>query len=119
MLFLVVPGFIVIHPNQSIVLILCGDYKGTLKSNGCFWIVPIYQRVEITLRAQIHETSIIKVNDKIGNPVQVGAICVYQVVDTYKAAFDVEEYQGFVHLQVEAALRKLVGIFAYDDFDSE
>ena len=79
----------------------------------------MYEKQIISLRAQNHETPVIKVNDKLGNPIQVAAICVWKVWDTYRARFDVENYKKFVSMQVEAALRKLVGTFAYDNFESE
>lgn len=80
---------------------------------------PLYEKQIISLRAQNHETSVLKVNDKLGNPIQVAAICVWKVWDTYRAKFEVEEYERFVGVQVEAALRKLVGTFSYDNFESE
>ena len=110
-------GFIVVNPNQSTVLILFGKYVGTIKDNGFFWINPFYVRKKFSLRARNFDSQPIKVNDKIGNPIMIGVVLVWKVDDTYKAAFAVDEYEHFVVVQSEAALRKLAGIYPYDNFE--
>jgi regulator of protease activity HflC (stomatin/prohibitin superfamily) len=111
------PGFFFINPNSSVVLVLFGDYKGTAKSNGFFWVNPFYAKKAISLRARNFESEKIKVNDKIGNPIQIGVILVWQVKDTFKAAFEVDNYENFVRVQSDSAVRTLASEFAYDNFD--
>lgn len=110
-------GFVVVNPNQSAVLILFGKYMGTIKANGFFWANPFYVKKKISLRARNFNSEPIKVNDKIGNPIMIGVVLVWRVSDTYKAAFAVDEYEHFVLVQSEAALRKLAGIYPYDNFE--
>ena len=112
-------GLIVINPNESFVLVLFGDYKGTIKQNGFFFVNPFYVRKKITLRARNLNREPIKVNDKLGNPIMIGIVLVWQVKDTYKAAFEVDDYAHFVDIQSESATRKLAGHYAYDSFDDE
>jgi len=111
------PGFVVVNPNQSVVLILFGKYNGTIKTNGFFWVNPFYTKKKISLRARNFDSSPIKVNDKIGNPIMIGVVLVWKVENTYKAAFAVDEYEHFVVVQSEAALRNLAGIYPYDNFE--
>ena len=122
-LFLVViflaKGLIVINPNESMVLVLFGEYKGTVKKNGFFFVNPFYIRKKITLRARNLNREPIKVNDKLGNPIMIGIVLVWQVKDTFKAAFEVDDYSRFVDIQSESATRKLAGHYAYDNFDDE
>lgn len=113
------PGFFFINPNSSVVLVLFGDYRGTVKSNGFFWVNPFYAKKPISLRARNFDSEKIKVNDKVGNPIQIGVILVWQVKDTFKAAFEVDNYENFVRIQSDSAVRTLAGEFAYDNFDSE
>lgn len=112
-------GMISVNPNESRVLILFGDYRGTIKDNGFFWVNPLYLRKKISLRARNFNSEPIKVNDKVGNPIMIGVVLVWKVENTYKAAFDVDDYQHFVIIQSEAALRKLAGIYPYDNFEAE
>lgn len=112
-------GFFYINPNSSIVLVLFGDYRGTVKKNGFFWVNPFFARKSISLRARNFDSEKIKVNDKIGNPIQIGVILVWQVSNTYKAAFEVDDYESFVRIQSDAAVRKLAGMYAYDNFDDD
>jgi regulator of protease activity HflC (stomatin/prohibitin superfamily) len=113
------PGFFYINPNSSVVLVLFGDYKGTAKSNGFFWVNPLFAKKAISLRARNFDSEKIKVNDKVGNPIQIGVILVWQVKDTFKAAFEVDNYENFVRIQSDSAVRTLAGEFAYDNFDSD
>jgi len=112
-------GFFFLNPNSSMVLTLFGDYQGTVKANGFFWVNPFYSRKQISLRARNFDSEKIKVNDKVGNPIQIGVILVWQVDDTFKAAFDVDNYENFVKVQSDSAVRKLAGQYAYDNFDSD
>ena len=112
-------GFLIVNPNESAVLILFGAYKGTIKKNGFFWVNPLFVRKKISLRARNLDSEPIKVNDKIGNPVMIGVVMVWRVENTYKAAFDVDDYIHFVDIQSEAAIRKLAGHYPYDNFEDE
>lgn len=112
-------GFLVVNPNESSVLVLFGDYKGTVKTNGFFWVNPFYSRKKISLRARNLNSDPIKVNDKIGNPIMIGIVLVWKAQDTFKAAFEVDDYIHYVEIQSEAAIRKLAGHYPYDNFDDE
>jgi regulator of protease activity HflC (stomatin/prohibitin superfamily) len=112
-------GFMVVNPNESAVLILFGAYKGTVKKNGFFWANPFLTRKKISLRARNLDSDPIKVNDKVGNPIMIGIVLVWRVKDTFKAAFEVDDYSHFVDIQSEAAIRKLAGHYPYDNFDDE
>jgi len=112
-------GLIVVNPNESMVLVLFGEYKGTVKRNGFFFVNPFFIRKKITLRARNLNREPIKVNDKLGNPIMIGIVLVWQVKDTFKAAFEVDDYSRFVDIQSESATRKLAGHYAYDNFDDE
>lgn len=115
----IIPGFLVINPNESSVLVLFGAYKGTLKRNGFYWLNPFFVRKKISLRARNLNSEPIKVNDKIGNPILIGVVLVWQVKNTYKAAFEVDDYTHFVEIQSEAAIRKLAGHYPYDNFEDD
>jgi len=110
-------GFKVVNPNSSLVMVLFGAYKGTVKENGFFWVNPFYITRHISLRARNFDSEPIKVNDKIGNPIKIGFVLVWKVADTYKAVFDVDDFQHFVLVQSDAALRKLAGLYPYDNFE--
>lgn len=110
-------GFKVVNPNSSLVMVLFGAYKGTVKENGFFWVNPFFVTRHISLRARNFDSEPIKVNDKIGNPIKIGFVLVWRVLDTYKAVFDVDDYQHFVLVQSDAALRKLAGLYPYDNFE--
>ena len=116
---LILPGFFIVEPNKAMVLLLFGAYKGTVKAYGFYWVNPFMVKNKISLRVRNFENKPVKVNDKIGNPVMIGTIVVWQVEDTFKASFDVEDYENFVHLQADAAVRKMAGIYPYDDFETE
>jgi regulator of protease activity HflC (stomatin/prohibitin superfamily) len=112
-------GFTVINPNEAVVLTLFGAYKGTIKDNGFFWTNPFFVKKKISLRARNFISETIKVNDKVGNPVMIGMVLVWKVSDTFKAMFEVDAYEKFVVVQSEAALRKLAGLYPYDNFEEE
>lgn len=118
-IFLILPGFFVVYPNGSTVLTLFGDYKGTVKQNGFFWANPFFAKKKISLRARNFDSERVKVNDKVGNPILISVILVWRVKDTYKAAFEVDNYEHFVTVQTDAAVRKLAGLYPYDNFDDE
>jgi regulator of protease activity HflC (stomatin/prohibitin superfamily) len=110
-------GFTIVYPNGSCVMVLFGAYKGTIRDNGFFWVNPFYVKRRISLRARNFNSDPIKVNDKIGNPIKIGLVLVWRVAETYKAVFDVDDYQHFVLVQSDAALRKLAGLYPYDNFE--
>lgn len=110
-------GFKVVNPNSSCVMVLFGAYKGTIRENGFFWVNPFYITRHISLRARNFDSEPIKVNDKVGNPIKIGFVLVWRVLETYKAVFDVDDYQHFVLVQSDAALRKLAGLYPYDNFE--
>ncbi|MFT6502377.1 MAG: regulator of protease activity HflC (stomatin/prohibitin superfamily) [Crocinitomicaceae bacterium] len=116
---LIIKGFFTVNPNSSKVMVLFGAYKGTVRDNGFFWSNPFYTRQRISLRARNFDSERVKVNDKIGNPIMINVILVWKVKDTYKSAFDVDNYQEFVRVQTDAAVRKLAGSYPYDNFDDE
>jgi regulator of protease activity HflC (stomatin/prohibitin superfamily) len=100
-------------------LVLLGAYKGTIKGNGYWWVNPFFVRKKISLRARNLDSEPIKVNDKIGNPVMIGVVLVWRVEETFKAAFEVDDYEHFVSIQSEAAVRKLAGEYPYDNLEDE
>lgn len=113
------PGFVLVNPNSSRVLLLFGKYVGTIKDNGFFWVNPFYNKKKISLRASNFDSERLKVNDKLGNPVMISTILVWRVTNTYKAAFEVDDYQNFVRVQTDAAVRKLASMYPYDNFADE
>lgn len=112
-------GFIMVEPNGSRVLLLFGEYIGTVKKSGFFWVNPFYTKKKISLRARNFDSERLKVNDKLGNPVMISTILVWRVENTYKAAFDVDNYEDFVRVQTDAAVRKLASMYPYDNFADE
>ncbi|MNQ70225.1 SPFH domain / Band 7 family protein [compost metagenome] len=112
-------GFIVIGPNSSKVLLLFGDYKGSIKQSGLFWVNPLYNKTSLSLRARNFESEKIKVNDKMGNPILISVILVWKVKDTFKSTFEVDNYETFIRIQTDSAVRKLAGSFPYDHFEDE
>lgn len=116
---LVFLGLTIVSPNNARVLVLFGEYKGTLNRNGLFWVNPFYRKTNISLRASNFESEKIKVNDKLGNPILISVILVWKVRDTYKASFEVDNYQNFIKVQTDSAVRKLAGSFPYDHFGDD
>ncbi len=114
---LVLTGLFIVNPNDAKVLVLFGAYKGTVKQNGFFWANPFYLKKRITLRARNLNGQKLKVNDKAGNPIEIAAVVVWQVEDTYRALFDVDNYDGYVIVQSEAAVRHMAGTYPYDTFE--
>lgn len=118
-LLFIAPGFIMVQPNNSRVLLLFGKYIGSIKKNGFYWVNPFYTKKKISLRASNFDSERLKVNDKLGNPIMISTILVWRVLDTYKAAFDVDNYENFVRVQTDAAVRKLASMYPYDNFADE
>jgi len=112
-------GFLVVNPNEGKVLQLFGDYKGTVKRPGLRWANPFYTKRRVSLRVRNFETAKLKVNDKRGNPIEIAAIVVWRVVDTAEAVFSVDDYENYVRVQSEAALRGLASGYPYDAHGDE
>jgi len=126
-------GFMIVQPNESRVLTFFGKYSGTVKNNGFFWVNPFYSKEKLSLRAKNMDVEPIKVNDKNGNPIMIGLVLVWKISDTYKACFEVDSdvrstitensmksvksFDSFVRVQSDAALRKVAGMYAYDNMD--
>lgn len=138
-------GFMQIEPNDARVMIFFGKYKGTVTENGFFWVNPFYVKRKLTLRARNLDVPPIKVNDKVGNPVMIGMVLVWKIQDTYKATFDIDtssiarpagnpstnggreqhsladrmkNYENFVKIQSDSALRKVASLYAYDNLET-
>ena len=112
-------GLTVINPNEAAVATFFGEYIGTMKQNGLRWVNPLYRRRKISLRARNLNGQKLKVNDKMGNPIEIAAVVVWFVKDTAQAVFEVDDYQKFVEIQSEAAVRKLAGSYSYDNIEDE
>jgi regulator of protease activity HflC (stomatin/prohibitin superfamily) len=111
---LCIPGFFMVQPNQGKVMTLFGSYVGTVRNTGLQWTIPLFIRRTISLRIRNFESAKIKVNDKKGNPIEIASIVVWSVTDTAEAVFEVDDYESFVSIQSEAALRNLASIYSYD-----
>lgn len=123
-LFLLVAGFLikglmVIEPNYSIVLTFFGKYVGTVKKNGLQFVNPLYTKLKVSLRSQSIESTKLKVNDKLGNPIEIAAVILYEINDTYKAVFDVSNFNDYIRNQSEAAVRHLATSYPYDNIEDE
>jgi regulator of protease activity HflC (stomatin/prohibitin superfamily) len=112
-------GFVVIQPNQAAVVTFLGTYLGTVHTSGFTWTWPLTVRRTVSLRVQNFDSQILKVNDAVGNPVEVAAVVVWRVVDTAKAVFDVENYEEFVKIQTETAVRHMASLYPYDSYDAD
>ncbi|WP_231731921.1 SPFH domain-containing protein [Rheinheimera sp. EpRS3] len=112
-------GFYMVHPNQSAVLQLFGRYVGTDLNNGLRWSNPLYSKQKVSLRVRNFESSKMKVNDNAGNPVEIAAVVVWKVVDSAEAVFEVDNYENFVSIQSESAIRHLASSYAYDAGNDE
>lgn len=115
--FFVLTGFFIINPNGSKVMTLFGKYSGTVREGGFYWTNPFYKKQGISLRARNFDSERLKVNDRRGNPVMISVILVWRVADSYKAAFEVDDYEAFVRVQTDAAVRILAMSYSYDNFD--
>jgi hypothetical protein len=107
-------GFFTLQPNEAAVLLLFGAYKGTVRNAGFHWANPLLQKMKLSLRTRNFNTEKLKVNDLRGNPTEIAAVVVWRVHNTAQAAFDVQDYNNYVHIQSEAALRHLASQYPYD-----
>ncbi|GAB5379270.1 MAG: SPFH domain-containing protein [Aliiglaciecola sp.] len=112
-------GFFMVQPNQGKVLTLFGSYVGTEKRNGLRWTIPFFMRKSISLRIRNFESGKIKVNDNLGNPIEIATIVVWSVTDTAEAVFEVDDYESYVTIQSESALRNLTSTYSYDPQNEE
>ena len=112
-------GFFIVNPNEGKVLQLFGDYKGTARTPGLRWANPFYSKRRVSLRVRNFETAKLKVNDARGNPIEIATVVVWRVVDTAEAVFHVDDYENYVHVQSEAALRNLATGYPYDAHGDE
>ncbi|NWH07504.1 MAG: SPFH domain-containing protein [Alphaproteobacteria bacterium] len=117
--FIVVPSFVVLAPNEAVVLLFFGSYIGTLKRAGFWWVIPFTSKQRISLRAVSLNTSTLKVNDSRGNPIEIAAVIVWHVADAAKAALNVDAYGPFVMVQSETAVRSLASRYPYDSEEHE
>jgi regulator of protease activity HflC (stomatin/prohibitin superfamily) len=117
--FLMLSGFIVVQPNDSRVLILFGKYTGTVRQSGFYWVNPFTSKKHVSLRIRNFNSEKIKVNDLHGNPIEIAAVIVWRVVDSARAIFDVQNYEQFVAIQAETAIRTLASEYPYDTNEGE
>jgi regulator of protease activity HflC (stomatin/prohibitin superfamily) len=110
-------GFIVVQPNQAKVAVFLGRYLGTVGRPGFHWVNPLTTRRNLSLRIRNLDTDVLKVNDANGNPIEISAVITWQVADAAQATFDVEDYQGFVDIQAETAVRHVASVFPYDSYE--
>lgn len=111
----ILAGLYMLQPNEAAILLLFGEYKGTDRAEGLRWANPFYKKQKISLRAHNLASERLKVNDKRGNPIEIAAAIVWRVRDTAQASFDVEDYEQYVKIQAEAAVRHLASSYAYDE----
>lgn len=112
-------GLLVNQPNQARVLTFFGKYVGTARENGLLFVNPLYKKQKISYRSENLESSRLKVNDKMGNPIEIAAVIVWKVADTYKACFEVQDFSQYVKIQSEASVRHLATSFPYDHMEGE
>lgn len=112
------PGFVIVQPNEAAVLVLFGAYAGSIKQNGFWWVNPFTAKRKVSLRARNLEGEKLKVNDLSGNPIEIGAVVVWRVADTFSATFDVDDYEHFVTVQSDSAVRHLAKAYPYDEPES-
>ena len=111
---LIMPGFYALQPNQGVAITLFGNYKGTDRRTGLRWVLPWYGRKKVSLRVRNVTSETLKVNDKLGNPIEIAANIVWRVADSAQALFDVDDYVAFANIQIETALREVARHYAYD-----
>lgn len=112
-------GFFTVEPNQGVVLLLFGKYKGTENETGFRWANPLYKKQKVSLRARNFDSEKLKVNDKKGNPIEISAVVVWRVNNTAQATFDIDDFNNYVHVQSESAVRHLATSYSYDDTEGE
>lgn len=118
-LFVLPVGFFLVKPNQAKVFVQFGRYVGTTREEGFHWTYPWRIRKTLSLRIRTFDSDTLKVNDAVGNPVEIASVINWQVADTAKAVFDVEDYQSFVYIQTEAAVRHVASEYPYDNWDDD
>jgi regulator of protease activity HflC (stomatin/prohibitin superfamily) len=119
LLLLLLAGLFTLEPNEAMLLILFGEYKGTTRESGFHWANPFYSKRKLSLRARNFESQKLKVNDKRGNPIEIAAVVVWRVSNPAQAAFDVDDFEDFVKTQSETAVRHLASEYAYDRGDGD
>jgi regulator of protease activity HflC (stomatin/prohibitin superfamily) len=112
-------GLMIIAPNNAVVLTFFGQYVGTARDNGLFFVNPLFARTKVSLRAQSLESNKLKVNDKLGNPIDIAAVIVWKIHDTYKATFDITGVEDYLKNQSEAAVRHLATSYPYDNIEHD
>src|SRR5918997_1500847 len=110
-------GLTVVNPNQASVVTLFGVYHGTIKRSGLWWVNPLTTRRKLSLRVRNFESTRLKVNERDGNPIEIAAVVVWRILETFEAAFNVDDYENFVHVQSEAAVRTLATSYPYDSHE--
>jgi regulator of protease activity HflC (stomatin/prohibitin superfamily) len=110
-------GLTVVNPNQACVVTLLGVYQGSLKEAGFWWVNPLTTRRRLSLRVRNFESGKLKVNERDGNPIEIAAVVVWRIVETFEAVFNVDDYENFVHVQSEAAVRNLATTYPYDSHE--
>ncbi|WP_458368007.1 SPFH domain-containing protein [Marinicella marina] len=118
-LLILLAGFFMVNPNESKVLQLFGRYVGTVDDSGLRWANPFFGKKAVSLRVRNFESGKLKVNDSAGNPIEIATVVVWKVVDTAEAIFEVDDYESFVHIQTEAALRNLATAYPYESHNDE
>ena len=117
LLLVALNGFLVVQPNQAKVAVFLGRYLGTVRRSGFHWVNPLTSRRNLSLRIRNLDTDVLKVNDADGNPIEISAVITWQLSDAAQAAFDVEDYKGFVDIQAETAVRHVASVFPYDSYE--
>jgi regulator of protease activity HflC (stomatin/prohibitin superfamily) len=120
LLLVALNGFLVVQPNQAKVAVFLGRYLGTVRRSGFHWVNPLTTRRTLSLRIRNLDTDVLKVNDANGNPIEISAVITWQVADAadaVQAAFDVEDYDAFVTIQAETAVRHVASVFPYDSYE--
>jgi regulator of protease activity HflC (stomatin/prohibitin superfamily) len=112
-------GLTVVNPNEASVVTLFGVYKGSIKQSGFWWVNPLTTRRKLSLRVRNFESARLKVNERDGNPIEIAAVVVWRIVETFEAVFNVDDYENFVHVQSEAAVRNLATTYPYDSHEDE
>lgn len=116
---LFISSLTIVSPNQAKAILFFGQYLGTIKSNGLFVTTPLTQKINVSLKVRNFNSSLLKVNDSDGNPIEISAVVVFKVVDTAKALFDVDRYQDFIEIQSETAIRHIATQYPYDTFNDD
>jgi regulator of protease activity HflC (stomatin/prohibitin superfamily) len=110
-------GLTVVNPNHASVVTLFGVYKGSIKQSGFWWLNPLTTRRKLSLRVRNFESARLKVNERDGNPIEIAAVVVWRIIETFEAVFNVDDYENFVHVQSEAAVRNLATTYPYDSHE--